>query len=136
MFLLAFNQLDFADDGPCAGSDYPDEYTSSSYPRMAPSRPRSASPPADAPAAKRVKTEHSARDVMNDLYPNVLSGQNSDSLRSAYASSTPYLHGVIDKLFDDTLLRKASEEIIRELHFTEKETDIYKVLQPPSLQNF
>jgi len=97
---------------------------------MASARPRSPSSSDESRAAKRVRTDGPARDVVADFHTGLLDPKNAAQLHTEYATSGPYLHAVIDKLFDDSLLRAASEEIIRELHFTEKETDIYKVCKP------
>ncbi|KZW04293.1 hypothetical protein EXIGLDRAFT_716273 [Exidia glandulosa HHB12029] len=99
---------------------------------MAPPRARPETPGDDAPFAKRQKTV-AERDVRADFYAGLLDQKNTASLRDAYASSEPFKHALVKKLFDDALLRTASEEIIRELHFTEKETDIYKVHQTGDL---
>ncbi|KAL4942801.1 hypothetical protein BDV06DRAFT_235166 [Aspergillus oleicola] len=53
----------------------------------------------------------------------------------AYAQSQPYLHGVIHPLIEDSLLRSVRNEIQQHLHFTEKETDIYKIFQSGDLAN-
>ena len=52
-----------------------------------------------------------------------------------YNQSGPYHHSVINDLVSEDLLRGARDEIIEELHFTEKETDIYKVNQTGDLAN-
>ncbi len=54
---------------------------------------------------------------------------------SQYASSTPYRHSVITELVDDALLRKVRSEIKANVHFTLKETDIYKIHQSGDLAN-
>ena len=54
---------------------------------------------------------------------------------SQYASSTPYRHSVISELVDDALLRKVRSEIKANVHFTPKETDIYKIHQSGDLAN-
>ena len=46
-----------------------------------------------------------------------------------------YLHGVIHDLIDEQLLRRVRAEILDNLHFTEKETDIYKIHQSGDLAN-
>lgn len=51
------------------------------------------------------------------------------------AVSEPYKHSVVRPLIDDALLRAAREEIIEELRFADKETDIYKVNQTGDLAN-
>ena len=52
-----------------------------------------------------------------------------------YAQSVPYKHAVISSLIDPSLLRSVREEIISNLHFTAKETDIYKIHQTGDLAN-
>ncbi|KAL5048395.1 hypothetical protein BDW71DRAFT_177596 [Aspergillus fruticulosus] len=52
-----------------------------------------------------------------------------------YSESAPYLHGVIHPLIEDSLLRSVRDEIQAHLHFTEKETDIYKIFQSGDLAN-
>lgn len=52
-----------------------------------------------------------------------------------YEESAPYHHAVVQGLINDDLLRRARTEIVEELHFTEKETDIYKVNQTGDLAN-
>jgi hypothetical protein len=54
--------------------------------------------------------------------PNNISRLNLD-----YHRSTPFKYAVVEKLFQDDLLRKVKDECLSELNFTEKETDIYKV---------
>lgn len=46
-----------------------------------------------------------------------------------------YKHGVICPLIAPSLLRSVCEEIQEHLHFTEKETDIYKIFQSGDLAN-
>lgn len=67
--------------------------------------------------------------------PSLLADSTRSRLRDSYAASQPYKHAVLDALIDDSLLRAAREEIIAELSFTEKETDIYKVNQTGDLAN-
>ncbi|OJJ46189.1 hypothetical protein ASPZODRAFT_67110 [Penicilliopsis zonata CBS 506.65] len=52
-----------------------------------------------------------------------------------YAGSSPYLHGVICPLIEPSLLRSVRSEIQEHLSFTEKETDIYKIVQSGDLAN-
>lgn len=67
--------------------------------------------------------------------PLLLSEEKRRDHKEAYAQSKPYRHAVVDGLIDDALLRRAREEILEELRFTEKETDIYKVNQTGDLAN-
>src|ERR1700753_4317590 len=48
---------------------------------------------------------------------------------------TRYKHGVIHNLMNDDLLRSVRSEILEHLHFTPKETDIYKIHQSGDLAN-
>jgi prolyl 3-hydroxylase /prolyl 3,4-dihydroxylase len=52
-----------------------------------------------------------------------------------YAKSQPYRHAVIQELMDDSLLRNVRSEIRENVHFTPKETDIYKIHQSGDLAN-
>jgi Rps23 Pro-64 3,4-dihydroxylase Tpa1-like proline 4-hydroxylase len=54
---------------------------------------------------------------------------------SEYAESEPYKHGVISSLINDDLLRSVRNEIRENVHFTPKETDIYKIHQSGDLAN-
>ena len=51
----------------------------------------------------------------------------ADMLKKNYHLSKPYKHAVIEKLVQEELLLSVKDECIKELCFTEKETDIYKV---------
>lgn len=46
--------------------------------------------------------------------------------REGYVKSQPYKHSVFGALFEPELLQRVQDEIVRELTFTQKETDIYK----------
>lgn len=59
--------------------------------------------------------------------PELLHPNNIHRLNSEYAGSEPFKHAVVEKLFQDELLKSVKDEILSELSFTEKETDIYKV---------
>ena len=78
------------------------------------------------PPSKRVKTSHEPYDEpVSSFVPGVL--EASSRLNLAYSLSEPYKHCVIDALFNPGLLQSVQKEIVEELSFTEKETDIYKV---------
>lgn len=65
---------------------------------------------------------------------DVLDHTNIAKLHAGYISSGPFKYALIEKLFQDDLLKSVKDECLSELSFTEKETDIYKVLSPsPSL---
>ncbi|WPH04955.1 Fe II 2-oxoglutarate-dependent dioxygenase like protein [Acrodontium crateriforme] len=58
-----------------------------------------------------------------------------DNYTSQYAASEPYKHAVVSRLMDDALLRSVRSEITQNIHFTPKETDIYKIHQSGDLAN-
>ncbi|KDQ64141.1 hypothetical protein JAAARDRAFT_27758 [Jaapia argillacea MUCL 33604] len=98
-------------------------------------------------AVKRLKTAHkpdtsmplnpTSFPVLADPTPHfsdgVLDPTNIQRLNKSYLASEPYKYAVLEKLFQDTLLQKVKDEILSELNFTEKETDIYKVNQTGDL---
>lgn len=97
---------------------------------------RSPSPAPESPTqTKRLKKNHlsSTSDpaVIADpepyFAPELLHPANIHRLNSEYATSEPYKYCRVDKLFQDDLLASVKDEILSELSFTEKETDIYKV---------
>jgi prolyl 3-hydroxylase /prolyl 3,4-dihydroxylase len=57
------------------------------------------------------------------------------SFRTSYKDSTPYPHAVVSNLIEDTLLRDVRNEIKEHIHFTLKETDIYRIHQSGDLAN-
>ncbi|KAG6330350.1 hypothetical protein ID866_8737, partial [Astraeus odoratus] len=93
-------------------------------------------PPADG-RQKRLKTSHSpsapSTDYASHFYPGLLEDSNVQALRTSYANADPFKFAVIEKLFQDDLLRGVKDECLNELSFTEKETDIYKVNQTGDL---
>ncbi|KAG2204970.1 hypothetical protein INT47_002594 [Mucor saturninus] len=84
--------------------------------------------------AKRLKTEET-NSVEEKFFPGLFSQESRDTIRKAVLSSQPYPHCKISQLVDDSLLRRVHKEIYRELNFTNKETDIYKVNQTGDLAN-
>ncbi|KAG6861832.1 hypothetical protein C0995_011129 [Termitomyces sp. Mi166 len=96
------------------------------------SRSRSRSPDA---AQKRLKTSHTSSPTRPaDYFANGLFDHNITSkLHVAYEAARPFKYAVVEKLFQDDLLKKVKDECLSELSFTEKETDIYKVNQTGDL---
>lgn len=66
---------------------------------------------------------------------NVFAQEMIDRYSQEYKASTPYRHGVVSNLIDDALLRTVRTEIRDNIHFTPKETDIYKIHQSGDLGN-
>lgn len=79
-------------------------------------------PAEDSRPSKRAKLENE-----EDFHPDLLSYATRDKIAAAFKVSKPYLHCKIDQLMNDSLLRQVRKEIFDNLHFTLKETDIYKV---------
>ncbi|KAI8583786.1 hypothetical protein K450DRAFT_219978 [Umbelopsis ramanniana AG] len=87
-------------------------------------------PAEDSRPAKRLKLENE-----DSFHPDLLSQETRDKIAAAFKVSKPYLHCKIDQLVNDSLLRQVRKEIFDNLHFTLKETDIYKVWQTGDLAN-
>ncbi|EKM59780.1 uncharacterized protein PHACADRAFT_250510 [Phanerochaete carnosa HHB-10118-sp] len=108
---------------------------------MTGARPRSPSPASDSDspsAQKRAKKTHvPVSDAVADptpyFAPDLLAPSTIHRLNSEYATSEPYKYCRVDKLFQEDLLVGVKDEIMSELSFTEKETDIYKVNQTGDL---
>jgi len=82
---------------------------------------------------KRAATEANG---MHDRFgPQLFHTNTRDAYRSAYTRSGPYKHAVVSNLIDDALLRSVRTEILDNIHFTPKETDIYKIHQSGDLAN-
>ena len=78
-------------------------------------------PPANEEPAKRIKLSPS------NFHSTLLIPSNVTALAEAYAQSKPYKHAIVPQLFDRDFLSRARQEIVEQINFTEKETDIYKV---------
>ncbi|KAK3677059.1 putative component of NuA3 histone acetyltransferase complex [Recurvomyces mirabilis] len=79
---------------------------------------------------KKVATED---EIQSHFGPNVFG--SADKYAADYAASTPYKHAVVHNLISDPLLRSVRSEIVENIHFTPKETDIYKIHQSGDLAN-
>jgi len=100
---------------------------------MVRSRDRSPSPS----TSKRIKithgdsTDRSTADFdaapPSHFAPEVLDHDVVQRLHSSYLASKPFKYAVIERLFQDELLKAVKDECLSELSFQEKETDIYKV---------
>ncbi|KAK5724928.1 putative component of NuA3 histone acetyltransferase complex [Elasticomyces elasticus] len=67
--------------------------------------------------------------------PGLFDPSTVQKYTSSYAASEPYKHAVVSHLIDDELLRSVRTEIVDNIHFTPKETDIYKIHQSGDLAN-
>jgi hypothetical protein len=110
---------------------------------MAKTHSRSPSPGPETGGPKRLKIGHqshtstdvtnpvpgtaTSQDVISSFTPDLFDEDNVRRLASSYSTSEPFKHALIENLFRDDLLLHVKDECLNELHFTEKETDIYKV---------
>ncbi|KLO03844.1 hypothetical protein SCHPADRAFT_884391, partial [Schizopora paradoxa] len=83
----------------------------------------------DFSSRKRQKTDH----IEAHFATGLLEQASVERLHEEYTKSQPYRLVVVEKLFQDDLVEKVKDECIKELSFTEKETDIYKVMQTGDL---
>lgn len=89
--------------------------------------------PSETPATKQLAMED---DKMKNLFnQKIWDPKFQNDLTETIAKSEPYNWGSITDLVDDDLLRSVRKEIETEIHFTLKETDIYKVNQSGDLAN-
>ncbi|KAF8592758.1 nuclear protein [Ramaria rubella] len=72
-------------------------------------------------------------EVLSRFATGLLTETNIMKFVSSYKDSQPFRYCILDKLFDDELLRKVKDECISNLNFTEKSTDIYRVHQTGDL---
>jgi hypothetical protein len=99
---------------------------------MARSHDRSPSPA----SKKRIKASHGSPTLAESaeggdptpyFAPEVLDHDTIFRLRTSYLAAQPFKYAVVEKLFQDELLKAVKDECLSELNFREKETDIYKV---------
>jgi prolyl 3-hydroxylase /prolyl 3,4-dihydroxylase len=111
---------------------------------MAKIHPRSPSPEPKTSELKRLKIGHqsstsdpalvpaptptnTSQDLSACFMPGLFDATHIGELSASYTTSQPFKHALVEKLFQDDLLQQVKDECLAELHFTEKETDIYKV---------
>ena len=83
---------------------------------------------------KRRATE--SNDSVQNLFRRGLFASDAASrFTDEYRNSSPYKHAVVSELIRDDLLRSVRTEILDNIHFTPKETDIYKIHQSGDLAN-
>lgn len=84
---------------------------------------------------KKAKQAFSEAEIAAFFNPGIWSPENHEKIAKAVAQSQPYRWGTITELMDDSLLRLVRKEVLSEIAFTKKETDIYKVFQSGDLAN-
>jgi len=100
---------------------------------MSPIHGRSLSPDVTSKRAKITHAEKVEVDQAAHFAPGLLNHTVTSNLHQAYISSEPFKYAIVEKLVQDDLLKNVKDECLRELNFTEKETDIYKVSKAFSL---
>ncbi|KAH9045362.1 Oxoglutarate and iron-dependent oxygenase degradation C-term-domain-containing protein [Lactarius pseudohatsudake] len=110
---------------------------------MVKTHPRSPSPEPEVKGMKRPKIAHesskphpappSPHDLTACFAPDLFDPAHVGGLAASYSTGEPFKHALVQKLFQDDLLQQVKDECLSELHFTEKETDIYKVNQTGDL---
>lgn len=83
--------------------------------------------------SKKQATE--ANGILSRFREGLFDTEILESYTSDYATSEPYRHTVVSNLIEDSLLRSVRSEILENIHFTPKETDIYKIHQSGDLAN-
>lgn len=92
----------------------------------------------DLEGSKKQSTQFQDRgdgDVKQYFGPGIFDAKFRKTMTQTISDSQPYRWGTIKNLMDDTLLRNVRKEVENEIHFTKKETDIYKVYQSGDLAN-
>ncbi|RCK56229.1 Prolyl 3,4-dihydroxylase TPA1 [Candida viswanathii] len=89
----------------------------------------------NAPDVKKQNTSFTTDDIHSFFNSQIWDSEFQDTLKSQIANSEPYRWGSISDLMDDALLRDVRKEVLSQIAFTEKETDIYKVFQLGDLAN-
>ncbi|KAF7446189.1 fe ii 2-oxoglutarate-dependent dioxygenase [Pyrenophora tritici-repentis] len=91
----------------------------------------------ETPANGKAKKKRAISDdeAQKNFRDGLFNSQVLEGYTNYYVDSQPYKHAVIQNLVNDTLLRNVRNEIREHIHFTPKETDIYKIHQSGDLAN-
>lgn len=84
---------------------------------------------------KRLDSNFSHEEIESFLNSKIFANDFQVKLETDIKNSQPYRWGTVTELMDDTLLRNVRKEVLSEIAFTKKETDIYKVFQSGDLAN-
>ncbi|KIX05284.1 uncharacterized protein Z518_06156 [Rhinocladiella mackenziei CBS 650.93] len=88
----------------------------------------------ESPAKKRVLSNDTPS-LKSTFRSDLFTGETREHFRKSYQASTPYPHAVVPSLIQESLLRSVRSEITTHIHFTLKETDIYRIHQSGDLAN-
>lgn len=86
-------------------------------------------------STKKTDTQFSKENIESFFNQQIWDKEFQNNLTQEVRDSQPYRWGTIRTLMDDTLLRQVRKEVLSEIAFTKKETDIYKVFQSGDLAN-
>ncbi|KPI43228.1 Prolyl 3,4-dihydroxylase TPA1 [Cyphellophora attinorum] len=98
------------------------------------SQKRKADPSLSSPPPKKRNTDQT-NSIHSAFTADLFDDDTVASYRQSYSQSGPYPHAVVPKLIEDALLRNVRTEINDHIHFTLKETDIYRIHQSGDLAN-
>ncbi|KAF3993509.1 hypothetical protein FT663_01844 [Candidozyma haemuli var. vulneris] len=84
---------------------------------------------------KKLNASYSHDEIVSFLNNKIFEDGFQKTLKSEITDSQPYRWGTVKELINDELLRSVRKEILGEIAFTKKETDIYKVYQSGDLAN-
>ncbi|CAH6720925.1 prolyl 3,4-dihydroxylase Tpa1p [[Candida] jaroonii] len=84
---------------------------------------------------KKLKTDFNNDEIVHFFQPKIWDQKYQQDLKQEIKDSQPYRWGTIKELMNDQLLRNVRTEVMNEISFTKKETDIYKVYQSGDLAN-
>lgn len=84
---------------------------------------------------KRLDTNFTHEEIKSFLNAKIFTSDFQNQLENDIKNGQPYRWGTVTELMDDTLLRNVRKEVLSEIAFTKKETDIYKVYQSGDLAN-
>lgn len=86
-------------------------------------------------ASKKMNVEYDQNDIKSFFHEQVWDEKFQDKIKDEITNSQPFRWGSITELMNDDLLRQVRKEVLTEIAFTKKETDIYKVYQSGDLAN-
>jgi Rps23 Pro-64 3,4-dihydroxylase Tpa1-like proline 4-hydroxylase len=89
----------------------------------------------DSPTSPPSKKANTSPDPKAFFRDDLFAAETRKTFTSSYKTSQPYPHAVIPSLIQDKLLRDVRKEITEHVHFTLKETDIYRIHQSGDLAN-
>ncbi|EXJ57759.1 uncharacterized protein A1O5_12317 [Cladophialophora psammophila CBS 110553] len=88
----------------------------------------------ESPLKKRIISADD-NSVQSAFRPGLFERDTQEAFRKSYRLSKPYPHAVVPSLIQERLLRSVRQEITTHIHFTLKETDIYRIYQSGDLAN-